>query len=61
MVFALTLTSGDLNSVHTSEHEVYGGPRDSGRAEMTGVVINIYYLTELIQYMDLREHRPIEL
>ena len=53
IVCAITIASEDLLDCHTSGHEVYGDPRDSGRAEMTGVTAVILYLCQIIKWHDL--------
>ena len=58
-LFFEMIKSDDMTSIHTSSHKVYGGPCDSGRAEMIGNVVILYYLTELMEYMNPVDHKPI--
>ena len=50
IVFAITLTSEDLTEVHTSSHEIIGGPKDSGRAEMMGIMTTVIYLCHILEW-----------
>ena len=53
IVFTITLASDDLMNVHTSSHEVRGGPKDSGRAEIIGIMTVITYLSHVIEWHNL--------
>ena len=53
IVFSITIASEDLLDVHTSSHEVQGVPKDSGRAEMMGVMVVIVYLCHVIKWHGL--------
>ena len=48
IVCAIILASEDLLDYHISGHEVFGEPKDSGRAEMMGVPAIILYLCQII-------------
>ena len=53
LVMAITLASEDLTEVHVSGHEVYGNPRDSGRAEIVGLSAAILYLNHLRKWHNI--------
>ena len=59
IVFTVTFASDDLMDIHTSSHEVKGGPKDSGRAEMMGVMITIIYLCHVIEWHGLPHESEI--
>ena len=50
---AIIPASDDLLDYHISGHEVYGEPKDSGRAKITGVTAIILYLCHVIKWYDL--------
>ena len=50
IVFSITIAADDLLDIHTSSHEIDGGPKDSGRAEMMGVMTTIIYLIHVIEW-----------
>ena len=49
IVFTLTLASEDLTEIHSSSHEIKGGPKDSGQAEMMGIMMTIVYICHTIE------------
>ena len=53
IVCSIILASEDLLEIHLSSHEVFGEPKDSGRAEMMGVMAIIAYLCQIIKRYDL--------
>ena len=53
IVCAIALASEDMLDYHISSHEVYGEPKDSGRAEMMGVTAAVVYLCQLIKWHGL--------
>ena len=53
IVFTLTLESEDLTEIHSSSHEIKGGPKDLGRAEMMGIMITIVYICHIIEWHGL--------
>ena len=53
IVFTLTLASKDLTEIHSSSHEIKGGPKDSGWAEMMGIMITIVYICHIIEWHGL--------
>lgn len=55
IVFSITIASEDLFNVHTLSHEVQGGPKDSGRAEIIGIMVVIVDLCHVIKWNELPE------
>ena len=39
---------------------MFGGPSDSGGAEMMGVAVTLYYLVTLMQYLIIKTHDTIK-
>ena len=53
LVMSITLASDDLTEMHVSGHDVYGYPRDSGRAEIVGLCAVILFLNHLRKWHDI--------
>ena len=55
IVFSVVLAAEDLTEVHTSSSEAHGSPKDSGRAELTGLTVAIIYICHLIKWYGLND------
>ena len=53
IVFMVLFASEDLLDIHRSSHEVYGEPKDSGRAEMMGITVTLIYICHVIKWHKL--------
>ena len=58
--FAVMITSDDMTNTHISVHEVYGFPKESGRAETLRVVKPIHYIVQLTAYYDMTSKEKIK-
>ena len=61
IVCSIILASEDLLDYHISSHEVFGEPKDSGRAEMMGVMAIVVYLCHIIKWYELPEDTSVTL
>ena len=52
IIFVITMVSEDLTELHMSLHKVQGGPKDSGREELAGIIVIIIYLCQIITWYD---------
>ena len=59
IVCAVILASDDMLEYHISGHEIYGEPKDSGRAEMMGFTAALIYLCQIIKWHGLLEDTPV--
>ena len=59
IVFTVTLASEELTDIHTSSHKIRGGSKDSGRAEMMGIMVIIIYLSHVIEWHGLPQNSAI--
>ena len=59
IVFNMTLASEDLLDIHSSSHEILGGPKDSGRAETMGIMITVIYLCHVIEWYGLTRETKV--
>lgn len=59
LVMAIVLSSDDLTEHHTSGHEVFGQPKDSGRAEIFGLTAAVIYLCHLMKWHGIPEENTV--
>ena len=59
LVMSVAFSSDDLLESHVSGHEVYGHPKDSGRAETLGLSVAILYLCHLRKWHEIPKTKTV--
>ena len=53
------VAADDLTEIHISSNDARGYPKDSGRAEITGLTVIIIYICHLLEWYNINTDTPI--